>query len=320
MKIVVNGASELSDVPGLDQIANDVDLVFAPDVDALGAGLPDAEILLGWNFKGRDLPEQWHRADKLKWIHWCGAGVDAVMFPALVASDVLLTNARGVFDRAMAEYVLGYMISEMKLFRQNLQAQAERKWNYSVTRKVAGTKAIVFGAGSIGHEVARLLGLVGVEVCGVGRTARSGDPDFGEIYSASDATVAVSNADWIIGVMPLTPETTGIFNASIFGAMKPEARFVNIGRGQSVDEAALITALQSGQIAGAMLDVFQNEPLPGDDPIWDAPNLVISPHMSGDYQEFQADMASQFMENLDRYKAGKPLNNLINKQLGFAAS
>lgn len=320
MKIVVNGAETVSEVPGLDAIADQVELVCAPSAQDLAAVLPGAEILLGWNFKGRDLPEAWHLADQLKWIHWCGAGVDAVMFEELADSQVILTNTRGLFDLAMAEYVAGYVISEMKYFRETLEAQSRNSWNYRSTRKVAGTRAVVFGVGSIGREVARVLRALGIEVNGVGRTARGGDAEFTQIYGQNDALSAISEADWVVGVMPLTAETADLFDARLFAAMKPGARFINVGRGASVVEPDLIAALESGHLGGAMLDVFKTEPLPEDDPMWRAPNIVISPHMSGDYVEFQADMVQLFLNNLRRYQAGEPLLNVVDKSLGFVPS
>lgn len=320
MKIVVNGAETIAEVPGLDALASEADLVCAPDAQALARALPGAEILLGWNFRGRDLPDAWHLADSLKWIHWCGAGVDAVMFKELADSDVMLSNSRGIFDRAMAEYVAGYALAEMKLFRDTWKAQEKRFWDYRKTHKLSGTRAVVFGVGSIGREVAKLMGALGVAVCGVGRSARDGDGDFTRIYAQNDAQSALADADWVIGVMPLTDETTHYFDADLFAAMKPGARFINIGRGPSVVEPALISALESGHLAGAMLDVFQTEPLADDDPIWQAPNIVISPHMSGDYDEFQPDMVQLFLDNFARYRAGEPLRNVVDKGLGFVAS
>ncbi len=320
VKIVVNGAVTISEVPGLEAIASEAELVCAPDAEQLAAALPGAEILLGWNFRGRDLPDAWTLADNLKWIHWCGAGVDAVMFEELANSNVILSNARGIFDRAMAEYVAGYVISEMKLFRETWRNQDQRAWNYRKTHKVAGTRAVVFGVGSIGREVAKLLCALGIDVSGVGRTMREGDADFSMIYSQNDAQSAVGDADWVVGVMPLTAETTNFFDAGLFGAMKPGSRFINIGRGASVVEADLISALESGHLGGAMLDVFQTEPLPEDDPIWQAPNIMISPHMSGDYSAFQPDMVQLFIDNFRRYQAGEPLQNVVDKGLGFVAT
>ncbi|MCP5080270.1 MAG: D-2-hydroxyacid dehydrogenase [Alphaproteobacteria bacterium] len=320
MKIIVNGAVTISEVPGLDAIAGEAELVCAPDAEHLAAALPGAEILLGWNFRGRDLPDAWNLADNLKWIHWCGAGVDAVMFKELADSDVMLSNSRGIFDRAMAEYVAGYVISEMKLFRDTWSAQERRFWDYRRTHNVSGTRAVVFGVGSIGREVAKVLNALGVIVSGVGRSSRDGDADFSKIYSQNDAQGAIADAEWVIGVMPLTATTTDYFDADLFAAMKPGSRFINIGRGASVVEPALISALESGHLAGAMLDVFQNEPLEEDDPIWQAPNIMISPHMSGDYLEAQPDMVQLFLENFARYRAGEPLLNLVDKSLGFVRS
>ena len=317
VKLVVNGAQEMAEVPGLEAATGRLDIGFAPDAATLAEMLPGAEILLGWNFKGRELPDCWHLADRLKWIHWGGAGVDAVLFPELVASDVTLTNARGLFDRAMAEYVLGLMLSYAKLFPETFEHQRQRVWKYRQTERLQGTQAAIFGVGSIAREVAAVLGAVGVGVTGVGRTARSGVPVFGNVRSVDEAHEVVADADWVIGVLPATEETQAFFDASFFAAMKPTARFINIGRGMSVDEAALLGALQSGGIAGAGLDVFATEPLPDDSPIWTAPNLIVSPHISGDYIEYQQDLVAQFLENVDRYLNGEPLINVVDKAAGY---
>jgi len=319
MKLVVNGANGINDVPGLETVADRLDITFAPDEEHLGQHLPGAEILLGWNFRGRDLRNQWSKADQLKWVHWCGAGVDAVLFPEFSESDVVLTNARGIFDRAMAEYVLGYMLAEVKDFRKTLRLQAEKTWDFRVTEKLAGSRAVIFGVGSIGREIGKVLSAVNIEVLGVGRSRRSDDPVFKEVYALEDARSVVSDVDWVIGVMPLTENTHGVFDKTFFDAMKPSARFINVGRGQSVNQNDLEAALRADTIAGALLDVFETEPVPSDSSIWEAPNLMISPHMSGDYSRAQHDMAQQFLDNLERYSSNKPLHNAVDKSLGFAA-
>ncbi len=266
------------------------------------------------------MSDQWHRADNLKWIHWCGAAVDRVMSPELRASDIILTNARGIFDSVMAEYVLGYMLSELKLFRETWHLQKEKRWKTRLTGKLAGSRAVIFGVGSIGRETARLLRSVGVKISGVGRSARENDPDFGTIFASDRAFEAIEEADWVVGLLPLTEETTRYYGAKFFGAMKPEARFMNLGRGESVDEGALIACLEQGKIAGAMLDVFNNEPLDQDRPIWEAPNIVISPHTSSYYAEYEEDMANQFLDNFARFKERKSLVNVVDKALGFVPS
>ena len=315
--IVVNGAAEINDVPGLSAIADRHTIAFAKDEAALAAALPGAQVLLGWNFRGRDLPNNWQHAGDLEWIHWCGAGVDAVLFPDLVASEVTLTNARGCFDRAMAEYVFGMMLVHAKGFDQMVADQSRRNWNYRMTERITGTRAVILGVGSIAREVAHVLKSVGIEVAGVGRTARSGVPVFGDVHGAADAAGLVAAADWVIGILPSTPDTQNHFDAAFFANMKPTARFYNIGRGTAVDEAALIAALEESSIAGAGLDVFATEPLPDDDPIWTTPNLLVSPHISGDFIGHQEAMVDQFLDNLERFVGGRPLTNVVDKEAGY---
>lgn len=317
VRIVVNGAAQMSDVPGLSAIAREHDIAFASDKAALAEALPGAEVLLGWNFRGNDMADCWSRANALKWIHWCGAGVDAVLFRELAESTVILTNARSIFDRAMAEYVLGLMLAHAKAFMPMFANQANRTWSYRMTERIAGTRAVIFGVGSIGREVATVLNSVGVTTAGIGRTARSGVPVFGHVHAADGADELVAEADWVIGILPGTDETRNHFDEAFFARMKPTARFYNIGRGSAVDEAALAAALASGSIAGAGLDVFRTEPLPDDDLLWSAPNLIVSPHVSGDYIGHREAMVDQFLENLDRYVSGEPLLNVVNKAAGY---
>jgi phosphoglycerate dehydrogenase-like enzyme len=196
-------------------------------------------------------------------------------------------------------------------------SQASRTWHYRMTERIVGTKAVIYGVGSIGREVAAVLQGVGVEIAGIGRSARSGVPVFGDVHANSQAAGLLAEADWVIGVLPGTDETKNHFNAAFFERMKPTARFYNIGRGTAVDEAALVAALEAGSIAGAGLDVFAAEPLPQDDPIWSAPNLIVSPHISGDFIGHQEAMVGQFIENLERYLAGTPLENIVDKQAGY---
>ncbi len=320
MKILVNGASQVSDTPGLEKASEIASLSFASDEQQLHDQLPETEVLLGFNYRGKELQNQWDRAKKLKWIHWCGAGVDAVMFDGLKNSDVTLTNARGIFDQPMAEYVLGYMLAETKQFAKTMQAQSNRRWDYKISPQLSGQTAIIFGVGSIGRVIAGLLQAVGVRVIGVGRNERNNDSVFGKVESLDAAMGLVERVDWVIGVLPSTDDTSDFFSREMFEAMNPSARFINVGRGTAVDESALIEALASHQIAGAMLDVFKQEPLPEDSGLWDAENLFISPHISGDYDEFQQDMIAQFLNNLGRYTTGRPLQNVVDKKLGFVMS
>ena len=317
--LVIQGAESAGEVPGIEAIEADAVIRCASDLGALREALPGTEVLLGWNFAADDIAHAFERADRLRWIQWAGAGVDAALFPALVESDVTLTNARGVFDQAMAEYTLGMVLAFAKGFRRTDALQRERKWLHRLTEPVAGTKALVVGAGSIGRAIARTLRSAGIEVEGVGRTARDADPDFGRVHGNEDLDRAMGSADWVVLIAPLTAQTRGMFDAARFAAMKPTARFFNLGRGALVDEPAMIEALDCGVIAGAGLDVFAEEPLPAESPLWGMENVFVSPHMSGDFHGHKKAMAKVFIENFRRFRAGEPLLNVVDKGLGFVS-
>ncbi len=318
--LVVQGVSEISEVPGLESIADKAEIRFASDKEVLLSTLPGADVLLGWNFRADDLEVCWPAADTLKWIHWGGAGVDAALFPALTESDVTLTNSGGIFDRSMAEWTLGVMISHAKLFTQTYDFQKQREWNYRLSTLMLGQKVAIVGVGNIGREIYRMLRDFGLNVVGVGRTARDNDPDFGHVYGQDDLNDVIADADYVVLITPLTKETTGLFNAERFAAMKKGAMFINIGRGPLVDEAALLDALESGQLGHAALDVFCEEPLPADNPLWDAQNVFISPHISGDFTDHYDALADLFLENFALYQSGKELKNVVSKKQGFVPS
>ena len=317
MKILIQGACNSDQVPGIDALSTDFELSYAADKDSMLKELPDAEVLLAWNFRSTELQECWHKTSNLKWIHWCGAGIDAALFNELRSSDIILTNARGIFDRAMAETVLGYMLMVAKDFKTTINNQRQKIWQYRMTRKLRGDKVLIIGVGSIGREFARLLNANGLMCYGAGRSARNGDEDFMEIYASDEVSKIINNFNWVIGVMPATVDTQDFFNAEFFSSMNPDAYFINMGRGVSVVENDIISALKSRQIAGAMLDVFCNEPLDDSNSLWEIENLFISPHMSGDYVGFEDDMVELFKNNLDKYLSGEPLMNIVDKQLGF---
>ena len=318
--LVVQGANRIEEVPGLEALSDQAEIRFATDAEELCRALPGAEVLLGWNFRADSLREAWQSASNLRWIHWGGAGVDAAMFPELSSSDVLLTNARGVFDSAMAEWVLGMIICFAKQIPQTLEYQSRCEWNHRLSENVAGKRALVVGAGSIGRAIGRLLRAAGMQVDAIGRSARAGEPDFAQIHALDDLHEQLGSSDYVVLITPLTPQTRNLFGAAEFEAMPAHARFINLGRGALVVEEALLAALREGGIAGAALDVFVEEPLPPDSPFWKAPNCIVSPHMSGDFAEFQTVMGEQFADNWKRYRAGEPLRNRVDKKLGFAAA
>jgi len=317
VELIIQGVEDPDEVPGIEAISDHARFRCASDLATLERALPGAEVMLGWNFRAADLETAWPHADGLRWIHWCGAGVDALLFPALVGSQVTVTNARTLFDQPMAEYTLGLILAMAKGLPRTLDAQRERRWDYRLEERIEGARVLVVGAGSIGRAIARLLRAAGMRAQVMGRSARSGDPEFDRILGVHDLDRHLGEADYVVLVTPLTDATRGLFSAGRFHAMKRSARFINLGRGALVDEDALLTALRQGTIAGAASDVFQSEPLPADHPLWDAPGFIASPHISGDVLDYRTLMAEQFMSNFQAWCEGRPLANVVDKALGF---
>lgn len=313
--VVVQGMTDDSRLPGLP---DGVSYRFAKGVDELRSALAGSSILFGFDYRARSLEAAWGAATDLRWIQWGGAGVDALLFPELVESDVVVTNAAGVFDRPIAEHVLGLMLAFAKDLPGSFAAQQNRAWNYRLTDKVAGTHAVIVGAGGIGREIARLLVAVGATVTVYATSSRS-DAEFGTIHAWAPDHPALSQADWLILATPLTSGTERMIDGAVLDRLPTHARFINIGRGRSVDESALVDALRSGRLAGAGLDVFANEPLPPDSPLWGLEQVIVTPHHSGDTHTFYADIVDVFGDNLERFLSGRPLRNVIDKRKGYGA-
>ncbi|TWF76358.1 phosphoglycerate dehydrogenase-like enzyme [Pseudonocardia hierapolitana] len=281
---------------------------FAGDASSLAEALPGAEVLLVWDFLSDAVRDAWPAADSLRWVHTASAGVDRLTFPGLLESDVTLTNSRGVFDRPMAEYVLGLVLAMAKDFPGTLAAQARREWRHRETEPVAGRRVVVVGGGPIGRAIAGLLGAVGMDVELVGRREFDGLPR------------RLPGTDWLVLAAPLTDATRGMLDAAALALLPRSARVINVGRGALVVEPDLVDALRERRIAGAALDVFAREPLPADSPLWALPGVIVSPHMSGDLIGWRQDLVEVFRDNLARYQAGEPLRNVVDKTLGYVTT
>ncbi len=283
---------------------------------SLALSLSGADALFVWDFLSDAPRHAWPHADlsRLRWVHIASAGVDTMMFDEFRDSDVVLTNSRGIFDGAIAEYVLGLVLMFAKDFAGSLRYQLDGRWVHRETERIAGRTALVVGTGPIGRAIARLLRAAGLQVAGIGRTARR-DDDFGEIHT--DLHAQLPWADFVVCAAPLTDQTRGMFDAAAFAAMRPTARFVNVGRGDHVVTPDLEKALAGGEIAGAALDVFDTEPLPSGSALWSMPNVMVSPHMSGDFIGWRSALADLFVDNFQRWIADEPLRNVVDKQLGY---
>jgi phosphoglycerate dehydrogenase-like enzyme len=282
------------------------------DQAGLAERLPHADVLLVWDFASRAVPSAWPgEGPRPRWVHTASAGVDHLMCPELAASDTVVTNARGVFDQPIAEYVAALVLAMAKDLPRTLELQRERTWRHRESQRVAGTRACVVGSGPIGRTIARTLKALDINTALVGRTPRTG------VHGPEDLDRLISRADWVIAAAPLTEQTRGMFDARRFDVMQPSARFVNIGRGGLVVERDLADALAKRWIAGAALDVFEHEPLTPDSPLWRAPGLIVSPHMSGDTVGWRDELGAQFVELYERWAAGRPLLNVVDKQRGY---
>ncbi|MFD9835024.1 D-2-hydroxyacid dehydrogenase [[Kitasatospora] papulosa] len=300
--------------PRLGRLAGRAVVRYA-DRRTLAALLPGADVLLVWDFTSDAVREAWPGdGPRPRWVHTTSAGVDRLLCPELAASPTVVTNARGVFELPIAEYVAGLVLAFAKDLPRTLELQRQHRWSHRETRGLAGTRAVVVGAGPVGREIMRLLDALGVQVALVGRTARR------TIHGVEDLDRLAAGADWVIGAAPLTDATRGMFDSRFFGLLQPSAHFVNVGRGALTVEEDLAEALRRRWIAGAALDVFQEEPLGSRSPLWEVPRLLVSPHMSGDTAGWRDRLGEQFVSMYERWSAGEPLPNVVDIGRGYVPS
>ncbi|MFP1626973.1 D-2-hydroxyacid dehydrogenase [Streptomyces sp. 5K101] len=297
--------------PRLGRLTGKVRVEYA-DEETLAARLPEADVLLVWDFASDAVRLAWPgEGPRPRWVHTPSAGVDRVLCPEIAASDTVVTNARGIFEQPIAEYVAALVLAMAKDLPGTLELQRRHEWRHREGLALAGSRAVVVGAGPIGRAVAGTLRALGVTTAVVGRQARPG------IHGERDLDPLLARADWVVCAAPLTQETAGMFDARRFGLMQPSARFVNVGRGPLVVEGDLVDALHKRWIAGAALDVFVSEPLAPDSPVWDVPGLIVSPHMSGDTVGWRDRLSEQFVGMYELWAAGEPLPNVVDKKRGY---
>ena len=303
--------------PGLEALEGRARLIHTRTVDELRAALDEADILLVTDFNTDVVERAWPAARKVRWVHATSAGVDRLLFPALRESDIPLTNARGIFDRPIAEYVLGLILTYAKDLHTTRDLQRAHRWQHRDTERIEGQRALVVGAGSIGRQIARACGAMGMQVTGIASRDRDDDPDFQTVYGNDRLQAVLPEQDYVVIAAPLTPATKGLFDEALFRHMAGHARLINIGRGPIVRTDDLVAALQAGELAGAALDVFEEEPLPADHPLWAMDNVIISHHMAGDVVGWRRALSEQFIANLERWQQGEALHNQVDKGRGY---
>jgi len=297
-----------------------VNVVHLPDYKRVDEEIGDAEIVVAWSIR----PEQIAAAKKLRWIHSPAAAVHQLIFPELVNSDIILTNAREVHGPVVAEHVIALIFALAKKIPGSVRLQEKHVWGQQIlwdelprVREVAGATLGLIGLGSIGGAVAKSAKALGMRVIAVREHPEKGSEGADAVFGPAQIDEVFRQSDYVVLAAPVTTSTKAIANAERLALMKDDACLINVARGPLVDETALSAALRGKKIGGAALDVFPKEPLAADSPLWDVPNLLITPHTAALTDKLWERHYALFSENLQRHLAGQPLLAVVDKWKGY---
>lgn len=298
------------------EVAPDKQILFTQDQDQIEAAIDEIEVVVG------DIPRHLlPRARHLRWMQQWGAGADWLMrHPEAAEMDFTLTNASGVHAIPITEHIFAFLFSLARGFPKAMRAQVHHEWtrfDSDELFELPDKTMLLIGVGAIGEQTAKLANALDMRVIGVRRDPSQGVPGVMRMAGPDQLLDVLPEADFVVLTVPLTQETEGMIGERELRAMKETAYIINIGRGKTIDQAALLRALQEGWIAGAGLDVTEPEPLPADSPLWDMPNVIITPHYSGLTPYYNERALEIFLDNLKRYQAGEPLFNVVDKTLGY---
>ncbi|WLG94544.1 D-2-hydroxyacid dehydrogenase [Pseudomonas sp. FP198] len=294
----------------LRQAAADIEILTSGDSAELSRLAADCPVWLGQPDLLATLLRQGH---KPRWLQSTWAGITPLLAEGLTR-DYRLTRAVGIFGQVMAEYVLTYMLGHEREVLARLVSQVERKWDNRQSQSLAGRKVLIVGTGDIGCRVAEFLVPFGVQLYGIASEARELAP-FIEVGALQDLPRLVGEVDYVINLLPNTPDTHDIYDAALFRQFKPTGLFINVGRGVAVVDADLVQALQDGHLAGAVIDVCRQEPLPQRHPFWTAWGLLLTGHSSAPTSPPM--MVQLFLENLRAYEAGEALRGEVDFSRGY---
>jgi phosphoglycerate dehydrogenase-like enzyme len=299
-----------------------VTFTAADDPATLAREARDAEVFYGWRFP----PDLVATSPRLRWIQSASAGAEDNLAEEIVARGILVTNGAGIAAVAIAEHVLAMILAFCRNLPVALELQRARTWNRpgvmagrgTMLRELAASRVLVVGLGPIGLAVAERVAALGAVVRGIRRHAgRPHPPPFESVVGPDGLSEQLGWADFVVLAMPHTAETTNMVGAAELGRMRSDAYLINVARGAVVDHGALVDALGRGAIAGAGLDVFPTEPLPAEDPLWGLANVILTPHVAGATLHYLDRALVLFIENLQRYRAGTALQNLVDPSLGY---
>lgn len=304
MHLLVIAPPDFGPLDQLRREAPDLELSIGTETEALREAASRADAVLIAPRFGAVLTELWRELGNARWIHTLAAGVEFLPFDLLRRSDVLVTNSRGLYADALGEFALAAMFWFAKDLRRLIRNQDARLWEPYEVERIEGKTVGIVGYGGIGQAVGRRATAAGMHVVAVRRRQEIGDPTIEE---------AIAEADYVVMSVPLTPRTRGLMSRERLALMKSSAVFINVGRGGTVDEAALVDALRDRRIRGAALDVFDVEPLPPESPLWQLDNVLISPHTADHTADAHVRAMNFFIENLRRFRAGDSLDNVVDK-------
>jgi phosphoglycerate dehydrogenase-like enzyme len=275
---------------------------------------PEVDVIVGWNVPR----EAVQAASRLRWIHSTAAGVDQLLHPEVVQRDIIVTDSSGIHAEPITEHVLAVMLAFARRLPTAIRQQVARRWERApvIGEELWGRTVGILGLGSIGRELAARCQSFGMRVIGTKRTPQA-VPHVDRVLPPGGLDEVLRAADYLVIVLPLTAETRGLIGARELGLMRRGAYLINVARGAIVQEAALIEALRRGQLRGAALDVFEQEPLPQDSPLWQMEEVLLTPHVSGAAPDYYDRAMPLFCENLRRFVAGQPLLNLVDKRQGY---
>jgi phosphoglycerate dehydrogenase-like enzyme len=300
----------------IKELAPNMDILITQDRVKVESVLADVEIISGW-FP----PDLVCKAHNLRWVQQWGAGADwLIRHPEAVEMDFVLTNASGIHAIPISEHILAFLFTFARGFHLARQYQKKQDWkspDWQEVFELAGKTLLLIGIGSIGSRTAELASYLGMHVLGIRRNAHLDSKGVEAMFSPERLLDILPEADFVVLTVPLTKETKGIIGGRELKRMKQTAYLINIGRGGTIGEVALIKALQNGWIAGAGLDVFETEPLPEDSPLWTMENVVITAHYAGRTPHYNERALSILLENLKRYVSDEPLYNIVNKELMY---
>lgn len=304
-------------VDAIRAVVPDVNLVARSDESEVAEEIVDAQVLIGDHISIANL----ERAEQLFWHHRPWVGVEKILNPMYVEKGVIMTNGSGTNSANIAEHVIGMMLAFAREFPRFFRDKAEKRWrSWDAGDKtifdLEGQRVLCLGTGAIGQEVARRLVAFGCEMVGASRSGNEA-PGFLRTVAIDDMGDELSEADSIVNCLPMTPTTDKIVSREMIARMKKGSRFYNVGRGGTVDQDALIEALQSGHIAAAGLDVMTPEPLNPDSPLWEMDNVIITSHTAGDSPRSHQRMKDLVVEQIRRYQAGEQLMNIVDVSAGY---